>query len=107
LRENFIQVPKARTSLEDKDDKIELLYSYLSGPEFKQRFELMVSNFIEMKDDLDKEKRSIQRLWSKREKSLEKIVLNVADLYGDMQGIIGTALPTISTLELPEIVEGD
>lgn len=102
LRENLVHVARAHRSLESKDEKIELLYRYLSGPEFKQRVEMIVTTFIDMKSDLDKEKRSINRLWNKREKNIEKVILNVAGMYGDMQGIIGAALPTIQTLELPE-----
>jgi hypothetical protein len=79
-----------------------MLYRYLAGSEFKQRIELLVNTFTALKDDLEKEKKSMQAMWSKREKSLEKVVMNIAGMYGDMQGIIGSALPTIAALELPE-----
>gem|GEM_PF-3096423 len=38
-----------------------------------------------MKEDLETEKRSMQRIWSKREKELERIIGNTSMLYGDMQ----------------------
>jgi hypothetical protein len=102
LREHVVQVAKTRLSSEGKDEKIEMLYRYLAGSEFKQRIELLVNTFTALKDDLEKEKKSMQAMWSKREKSLEKVVMNIAGMYGDMQGIIGSALPTIAALELPE-----
>ena len=34
----------------------------------------------------------MQRLWSKREKELERIIGDTAMLYGDMQGIMGANL---------------
>ncbi len=61
----------------------------------------MVMAFKGLKEDLETEKRSLQRIWSKREKELEQVVLNTSGLYGDLQGLIGGALPTISNLELP------
>ena len=102
LHEHILQIGKVRTFMEGKDDKIELLYHYLSGPEFRQRIEMLVTTFISMKKDLEKEKMSIQALWTKREKGIEKVTMNIAGMYGDMQGIAGAALPTISQLELPE-----
>jgi hypothetical protein len=102
LRETLIRVARAHRSLEGKDEKIELLYRYLSGSEFKQRVEMIVETFVTMKNELDSEKRAITKAWGQREKSIEKVISNVAGMYGDLQGIVGAALPTIETLELPE-----
>lgn len=57
-----------------------------------------------MKDDLDKEKRAMEKQWAKREKQIEKVARNVAGMYGDMQGIMAT-LPDIEVLELPSSAE--
>ena len=102
LREHLVQVARARRSLEGKDEKIEIVYRYLSGIEFRQRIELMVKTYQEMKTDLDKERTAMTKLWNQREKSLDRVMLNVAGMYGDLQGIIGAALPNIQALELPE-----
>ncbi len=104
LRESLIQVTKARRSVQGKDEKIELLYQYLSGPEFKQRVEMIVNTFMAMKNDLDKEKLAMTRSWSQREKCIEKVINSVAGMYGDLQGIIGALLPSIPVLEIPEEV---
>ncbi len=101
LRETLVQVARARRSMEGKDEKIEMLYHYLSGSEFKQRVEMIVTTFKDMKNELDSEKRALTRIWSQREKSIEKVITNVAGMYGDLHGIVGAALPTIETLELP------
>jgi hypothetical protein len=79
---------------------MELLYGYLSGPEFRAKIENVIGAFRSMKEDLETEKRSMQRIWSKREKELERIIGNTAMLYGDMQGIMGGNLATIDYLEL-------
>lgn len=40
------------------------------------------------------------RIWSKREKQIERVINNTVGMYGDMQGIIGASLPQIKNLEL-------
>jgi hypothetical protein len=105
LRESLIQVELARRSFEGKDQKIDRLYKYLSGLEFRQRVEMVVNTFEALKKELNGEKRAMTRIWSQREKSLENMTLSVSGMYGDLQGIIGAALPSISALELPEGVE--
>lgn len=102
LREHLVQVAHARRSLEGKDEKIEFLYNYLSGPEFRQRIEMIVKTFDVMKSDLESEKRAMNKIWNQRDKSIEKVIMNVSGMYGDLQGIIGTALPSIQALELPD-----
>jgi hypothetical protein len=54
-----------------------------------------------MKSDLESEKRAFQRMWSKREKEIERVTLNTVGMYGDLQGIMGAAaLPEVEKLEL-------
>lgn len=101
LREQLVQLYHARRSLEGKDEKIEFLYKYLSGPEFRQRIEMIVLTFVSMKSDLESEKRAMTKIWGQRDKSIEKVITNISRMYGDLQGIIGAALPTIQALELP------
>ncbi len=63
----------------------------------------VVEALISMQVDLDSEKRSTKRLWSKREKQILRAVGNLASFYGDLQGFIGTSLPTIEGLDVPKI----
>jgi hypothetical protein len=101
LRTMLTQVAMTRLAAEGKSDKMEVLYSYLSGSEFKQRVEAIAEPFVDMRDDLEREKRAAQTSWAKRDKQLERVLQNVAGMYGDMQGIIGKSLPRIDYLELP------
>lgn len=101
LRNQLIDVARVQTSLVDKSDKMEILYDYLSGNEFKQRVDAIVESYSEMLDDLAKEKRAIERLWAKREKQLNRAMTGVTGMHGDLQGIIGAVLPAVETLQLP------
>jgi hypothetical protein len=103
LRLGLLQLANHRRAADGKQSKMELLYDYLSGQEFRHRIEGMVECFITLKEDLESEKRAMQRAWSKREKQLERATSQAAGLYGDLSGLIGKALPAIDHLQLPEI----
>lgn len=100
LRTTLTEVSIARMSAVGKNEKMEAVYNYLSGPEFRQRIEGIVEAFRAMKEDLDAEKRAMTKIWAKREKQIERVTSNTTGMYGDMQGIIGSTLPEIRTLEL-------
>jgi hypothetical protein len=102
LRLHLIEIGKTRQSLVGRDEKMDMLYDYLSGPQFKNRIENIVMAFVSMKADLDTERRSLNRIWNKREKEIEKVIMSTSNMYGDLQGIIGTSLPHIDNLSLPE-----
>ncbi len=101
LRVNLIQLTYARNSLAGKNDKMEMIYNYLSGPEFKQRIEAIVESFSTMKTELDAERRAMEKIWAKRETQINRVIQSTAGMYGDLQGIIGSSLPEIEALELP------
>jgi len=101
LRANLIQLGDARRALVGQNDKMELVYRYLSGAEFKQRVQGIIESFLALKEDLEAEKRAMERIWAKREKQIHRAVINTTGMYGDLQGIIGASLPEIRELELP------
>ena len=51
--------------------------------------------------DLDRERKTMMRLWAKREEQIRGVVESTAGLYGDLQGIAGRSLVEIDGLELP------
>ncbi len=101
LRHNLIQVHRAGNSLKGKNEKMELIYAYLSGTAFRQRVEAIVDSFTSMKEDLDSERRSMMKIWAKREAQISRVIENTAGLYGEFQAIIGSALPDVKNLQLP------
>lgn len=100
LRAGMIEVCQTKLLSVSKDEKMEVLYSYLSGPEFRQKVEAIVEAFTAMQRDLEQEKRALTRIWKKREKQIERVITNTIGMYGDMQGIIGSSMPKIKMLEL-------
>ena len=98
LRQFLIENTKVRGSVQGKNEKMEAMYSYLSGAQFRQRVETIIKSFAGMKEDLDREKMALTKIWAKREKQISRVLDNTVGMYGDMQGLMGgSALP-----ELPE-----
>jgi len=101
LRQGLISVANERLAADGKSGKMEQLYEYLAGTEFRQKIEAIVEAFVTMKADLESEKRAFAKIWARREKQIERVITNTALMYGNVQGIIGqSALPEIQCLTL-------
>ncbi len=101
LRENLLQLNQIKTSNVGRGQKMDAIYNYLCSNEFKQRIEAIVEAFTSMNEDLLKEKTAMQRMWSKREKQISNVVTHTTGMYGELQALIGAALPPVEMLELP------
>lgn len=101
LRESIIQVSTAISTQENKGDKMDMLYDFLTSSTFRMQIEAIVEGFTSMKIALDGEKRAMQRIWKEREKQIEKVVTNTVDMYGSIRGIAGNAIQSVKALELP------
>jgi hypothetical protein len=100
LRHLLLDVAAARIAGEGQQSKMELVYDYLTGPRFRQRIEAIVEKFDEMQADLDKERKTMTKLWAKREMQISGVLEATAGMYGDLQGIAGKALKEIDGFEL-------
>ena len=107
LRTSLLKLSSIKLSSVGKNEKMEILYNYLSGSEFSQRIEGIIETFKDMKDGLDQEKRAINKIWAKRDKQIEKVINSTSGMYGDMQGIIGaSSMQKIEALELRSLPSG-
>jgi hypothetical protein len=101
LRHAMIELATARQAGDGQQTKMELVYQYLTGPRFRHRIEAIVEKFADMYSDLDKERKTMTRLWARREQQIRCVVESTAGMYGDLQGIAGKTLQEIEGLELP------
>lgn len=99
LRRVLIESSQARFATEGQHGKMELVYKYLSGPEFRNRIRGLVEPYIEMQADLESEKRAFNRHWNKRQKQLDRAITSTTGLYGDLQGIVGNGLQEIEGMD--------
>ncbi len=100
LRINLESVAREKIMSVGKNEKMEILYSYVMGIEFKQRVEAIVEAFSAMDEGLRKERNAFEKIWAEREKQIKKVMSNTIGMYGDLSGLV--ALPQIKTLDLLE-----
>lgn len=98
LRMNLESLSREKTLSVGKNEKMEVLYNYLTGVEFKQRVEAIVEAFSSMDEGLKKERIAYEKIWAEREKQIRKVIANTVGMYGDLSGLV--TLPQIKTLEL-------
>jgi hypothetical protein len=111
LRAGLIDVALAKRAAEGSGQKMQLLYDYMTGTEFRNRVTGLVDAFNDMQADHESEKRSTLTRWKRRDKIIERALQNIAALCGDLQGISGRQLqdlipePLDSVRKLPEHLE--
>ncbi|MDB4655769.1 DUF2130 domain-containing protein [Flavobacteriales bacterium] len=102
LREILLKMEGVRGVEENKGEKMELLYGYLTSSEFVNTVKRIIENYDGMTLQLNKEKRAMTKLWAEREKQIWAVQENISGLFGSIRGIAGNELPTVQALELPE-----
>lgn len=107
LRESMIQLNMAVASQENRGDKMHLLYDYLTSNTFRMQVEAIVEGFSSMKNALESEKRSMQRIWKEREKQIDKVITNTIDMHASIRGIAGSAIQPVQALELDSGIDDE
>lgn len=102
LRRQLMEMARLRASLEGHDTKSGRAYAYLVGPEFRQLVSGVVEAYQQMRNDLEKEKRSMKTMWAKRDKQLNISIASATMLWGQLEGIIGKDLTPVRELMLLE-----
>jgi hypothetical protein len=92
LRSALTQVAAARRAAEGSGQKMQLLYGYIQGSEFRNRLGGVIESFNDMQDELESERRATQTRWKRKEKIIERARDNIAALAGELQGIVGRDL---------------
>jgi hypothetical protein len=99
LRKGILTVYEIQRSEENKGDKMQLLYNYLTGNEFKGQVEAIVEGFMAMKQSIMKERIQMEKMWKEREKQLEKVLISTSGMYGSVKGIAGASVGNIPLLD--------
>ncbi len=100
LRKGLLYGDRQKTVAENKQTKAEELYTFVTSHEFAQNVESMIETYVQMRDQVSRERVAFEKSWKLREAQVTRLLSGVAGIYGSMQGIAGTALPPIKTLEL-------
>ena len=89
LRDGLIRIFQASRNQQNKGDKMQLLYDYLTSSEFSEQWKAIREGFSSMRMSIQRERDMMEKLWKTREKQLEKVLLNAAHIKGSMEGISG------------------
>ena len=99
LRANLIELNKFRLVNTGRGEKMELLFNYLSGASFTQKVRTMLESVEAMRQDLEAEKRAMQRIWAKRHGQIERVTNTMATVVGDINAIAHDTIPVLETLD--------
>jgi hypothetical protein len=102
MRDTLLRIRDRMVAQENQGDKMQLLYQYLTGNEFRSSVEAIVEGFTALQEGLQKERNAMERIWKEREKQIEKVIRNTIGMYGSVKGIAGGAIQEIKQLGLPD-----
>lgn len=99
LRSGIIKIYDAQKAQEGKGDKMQMLYDYLTGNEFRGQVEAITEGFMALKQGINRERIQMEKIWKEREKQLEKVLLSTSGMYGSVKGIAGSSVADIPLLD--------
>jgi len=105
LRFDLVRLTTERLANTGREKKSEILYNYINSQEFRSRVEAVIEGFVELQEEMERERRWFQTKWAREEKQLRKIIDHWQGMYGDLQGVVGKSLPEIGSLRLGEGAE--
>lgn len=106
LRQGIIEAAMVRVSEQGREGKMAKMYEYLTSTHFRSRISSIVEACVGMEDDLNAEKRAMNKQWAKRERRIELLTNGTAGMYGDLQTVIGSRMPEVQGLTLPLLGSG-
>lgn len=99
LRQGLVDVAGAKARAMGQESKMEMIYDYLTGTQFKQRVDAIVERFEDMQDNLRKERVFMEKQWALRAKQIDLVIGSTVGMYGDVQGIAGRSMPEIESVD--------
>ncbi len=107
LRSSIIKINEVQKAQEGRGDKMQMLYDYLTGNEFRGQIEAIAEGFMAMKQSITKERIQMEKIWKEREKQLEKVLISTSGMYGSVKGIAGASIGDIPLLDGTDAEEVD
>jgi len=104
LRQNLLSLYEQKVAGENKGEKQQMLYDYLTSHEFAHHIEFVLSGFKAMQETLTKEKKVAIKNWKEREKQIEMMTQNTIEIYGSIKGIAGNSVKEVQALGFNELL---
>ena len=100
LRAGLLRAGEIATNEAHKGEKMQLLYQYLTSPQFCQQIKMLLDVFCLLNEELESEKRAFKTRWARRAKLIEQVSETTLEVFGSIKGIAGAAISDIDLLEL-------
>ncbi|MDP3888881.1 MAG: DUF2130 domain-containing protein [bacterium] len=107
LRKNLLDVTRQKAMSDRKTEKADLLYDFVTSHEFSQQVEALVEVYREMQDQVTRERMAFEKSWKAREEQIKRLLFSTANIYGGVQGLVGSSMPQVRGLDLLELEDGE
>jgi hypothetical protein len=101
LRLSLIEVNNIALTQTGKEEKIERLYDFMTSRDFSEPFGAVIRTYEGLRNQLEKEKRAIQKSWKYRESALSDVFDSMNSIYGRIKYIAG------EKVEVKELADDD
>lgn len=102
LRKHLIEVAYHQFLAENKGGKAEAVYGYLTSHEFRQQVEALAEIYKETMSQISRERAALEKTLTVREIQAQRLLKSTVNIYGSIQGLVGSSLPPVKGLELLE-----
>ena len=104
LREGLIRISEAYSNQSNKGEKMQMLYDYLTGNEFRLQIGAIIEGFSDLQKSYLQERNAMEKIWKQREKQLQKVLLNTNHFIGSIKGIAGSSIPDLKQIGMGDEV---
>jgi len=98
LRQGLISIAKLKHAELVRTDVAQIMFDYLISQKFSDTMNSMLSPIFKMNDQLETEKRAIQKQWAMREKMIEDIISNANNFHGYLIATSDGRMPSLKTI---------
>lgn len=103
LRDGLLAAGRERAIAQHRGTAADALYSYITSHEFAHHIEATLETYQDMHQQISAERRAMERIWKKREAQLDLLTTGIANIYGSMEGRVGSgSMPKVKGMELLE-----
>lgn len=102
LRAALLRVDEVKIVQANQGEKSKMLYDYLMGNDFKNQLKAVHDTFANMHTSLFKEKKAALANFKKREKEIDRIMVNLSGIAGSINGISGQTVAEFAEFEVVE-----
>lgn len=105
LRKGVMDIREAKLAQAGRETKATQVYAYVTGRRFKQQLEAIIRAYASLSEQLEKERRALNKCWAEREKIIELAAVTTACVAGEIQAIAGEDVQDIEGVGL-EMLQG-